>query len=161
LFLLASVLAFLVATVVQRVKGPHALAIGMIRAPVVLLVIFVLGAQCILIRQHVVPLVLFMDRAWHTVLLAVVVGIGIFPIVGLLIFFLVSRFLHCKMDLGDFTSQHDNLLLVSVWTCPGSTLDHVCILALGHLHELIGGEVCSTIVNIVMMILDPHDEQFV
>jgi len=161
LFLLASLFALLVAAIVRQMQGPHALAIGMIQAPVVILVVFGLGARCILVWWQIVPPVLFMDWAWCMVLLPVVVHIGVFIVIGIFIFPQIGWFLYYTINLCNFVSQGNNLFLVSIWTCPGCTLDHVCILALGHLHELIGGEVCSTIVNIVMMMLDPHDEQFV
>jgi len=118
---LSSVLALFVVTLVRQVKGLHALAVILVWAPVVTLVIYILCAGCILVQQHIVPLVLFMDWACRTVLLPSV-AVAVPVVVGLLFFFLGSWLLEYVVDLGNLTSECYNLLLVGIWMSPGSIL---------------------------------------
>jgi len=132
----------------------------MVWAPMVGLVVLVLGVGHVFVWQHIAPPVLFLDGVGWPVLLPVV-AVAVPVVVGLLFILLVSQFLECTMNLCDFTSQGDNLLLVGIWACPGPIFDHVSILMLGHLHELLSGKVCNSIVDIVVVRLAPHDEWLV
>jgi len=93
-----------------------------------------------------------MDGVGQPVILpAVAVHVAALAVVCFLVILLVSQFLECAINLCNFAGQGDDLFLVGVWACPGAILDHVGVLALGHLHELLRGEVFSSVINIIVV----------
>jgi len=112
----------------RKMKGPHALVIVVIRAPVVCLPIVLFGLWCVSWRDHLPPFVLLANGLCHLVSQLIVV-----VCVALVVTFL-SWFLEGLGDLLDLASQHNQAFLVGIRFGPGSIIKHVCIFAGGHLH---------------------------